>query len=69
MDNNNIPDIRPNWHEVNYDAKKIAPYTLEDPLTFLDGSKVTDENSWKKRRQEILGFRHSLSDERPVKRP
>ncbi len=56
MDNNNIPDIRPNWHEVNYDAQKIAPYTLEDPLTFLDGTKVTDENSWKKRRQEILGI-------------
>lgn len=51
-----IPDIRPNYHEVNYDAEKIAPYTLEDPLTFLDGSKVKNSEDWKKRRQEILSI-------------
>ena len=54
--NNQIPDIRPNWDEVNYDAEKIAPYTLEDPLTFLDGSKVKTAEDWKKRRKEILGI-------------
>ena len=39
----------------NYDESKIAPYTLEDPLTFLDGRKVTKEN-WAERRKEILGI-------------
>ena len=38
----------------NYDKAKIVPYTLEDPLTFLDGRKVTREN-WAARRKEILG--------------
>ena len=41
--------------EPNYDKAKIAPYTLEDPLTFLDGRKVTKEN-WSARRKEILGI-------------
>ena len=27
-------------HNANYDKSKIAPYTLEDPLTFVDGRKV-----------------------------
>ena len=40
--------------EPNYDEKKIAPYELEDPLTFLDGRKVTKE-TWSQRRREILG--------------
>ena len=40
---------------VNYDKTKIAPYTLEDPLTFLDGSGVT-KATWAKRRREILGI-------------
>ena len=39
----------------NYDESKIAPYALEDPLTFLDGRKVTKEN-WAERRREILGI-------------
>ena len=25
---------------VNYDKSRIAPYTLEEPLTFVDGRKV-----------------------------
>lgn len=37
----------------NYDRSKIAPYTLEDPLAFLDGRKVMKE-SWPLRRKEIL---------------
>ena len=39
----------------NYDKTKIAPYTLEDPLQFLDGRKVTAAN-WPERRKEILGI-------------
>ena len=42
-------------HHPNYDAAKIPPYALEDPLTFLDGRKVTKEN-WPERRREILGI-------------
>ena len=41
--------------EPNYDEAKIAPYELEDPLTFLDGRKVTKAN-WAERRREILGI-------------
>ena len=42
-------------HEANYDESKVALYTLEDPLTFLDGRKVTKE-TWAERRKEILGI-------------
>jgi hypothetical protein len=42
-------------HNPNYDKSKIHPYTLEDPLTFLDGRKVTAAN-WPERRKEILGI-------------
>ena len=41
--------------EANYDESKVAPYTLEDPLTFLDGRKATKE-TWAERRKEILGI-------------
>ena len=41
--------------EANYDEAKVAPYTLEDPLTFLDGRKATKE-TWAERRKEILGI-------------
>ena len=41
--------------EPNYDESKVGPYTLEDPLTFVDGRKVTKEN-WAERRKEILGI-------------
>jgi len=40
---------------VNYDETKVGTYTLPDPLTLLNGKKVTDANTWmKKRRPEIL---------------
>ena len=38
----------------NYDKSLIGPYTLEDPLEFLDGSKVRNAADWKRRRLEIL---------------
>ena len=40
--------------EVNYDKSRIAPYTLEDPLTFFDGTKVKNASDWQRRRKEIL---------------
>lgn len=38
----------------NYDESKVAPYTLEDPLTFADGRKVTSPDQWPARRAEIV---------------
>ena len=38
----------------NYDEAKIAPYTLEDPLTFADGRKVVTKADWVARRKEIV---------------
>ncbi len=46
--------IRPDYDSPNYDVNNIAPYILEDPLTFVDGSKVKNEKDWRNRRQEIL---------------
>lgn len=40
--------------EPNYDEAKVAPYTLEDPLTFADGTKLTDVSQWPARRSEIV---------------
>ena len=41
--------------EVNYDESRVAPYALEDPLTFADGRKVKSATDWESRRNEILG--------------
>ena len=40
--------------EPNYDETKVAPYVLEDPLTFADGTKLTDVSQWPARRAEIV---------------
>ena len=47
---------RPDYWKPNYDKSKIAPYTLEDPLTFVDGTKVASPADWARRRCEILGI-------------
>ena len=39
--------------EVNYDESKVGPYTLEDPLRFVNGKKVKNLKDWELRRQEI----------------
>ncbi|MEK7397151.1 MAG: acetylxylan esterase [Candidatus Poribacteria bacterium] len=40
---------------INYDESKVPTYTLPDPLTMQDGTKVTDAKTWKeKRRPELL---------------
>ncbi|MDD4101927.1 MAG: alpha/beta hydrolase [Kiritimatiellae bacterium] len=41
---------------ANYDESKIAPYTLPDPLTFADGTKLTAPEQWPRRRDEILAL-------------
>lgn len=38
----------------NYDKSKIPSYTLEDPLTFVNGRKVRNAKDWEARRAEIL---------------
>ena len=43
-----------NAREPNYDESKVAPYSLEDPLTFADGRKLRDASEWPARRKEIL---------------
>ena len=50
----NCNPIRPDYDQPNYDAAKIAPYTLEDPLAFFDGSKLKSTEDWPRRRREIL---------------
>ena len=65
-----VPDIRPDWDKPNYDAEKIAPYTLEDPLVFLDGRRVTTPAEWEARRREILGiFAHEMFGVEPPQPP
>jgi len=36
-----------------YDEAKVPKYTLPDPLTAVDGTKVTDAKAWRARRAEI----------------
>lgn len=63
-----IPPVRENYFEANYDKTNIAPYTLEDPLTFLDGSKVKNPADMARRRKEILGIfaKEMFGQEPPV---
>jgi len=54
--------------EVNYDESKVGPYTLEDPLQFVNGKKVRNLGDWQKRRQEILGiFQSEMFGQMPPK--
>ena len=46
---------------VNYDESAVAPYTLEDPLVFANGKKVSSRAQWAARRAEILDiFQHEM---------
>jgi hypothetical protein len=38
----------------NYDEAKVAPYSLEDPLVFADGTRLTSRDQWPARRAEIV---------------
>jgi len=40
--------------QTNYDESKVPRYTLPDPLTMADGTKVTAARAWPARRAEIL---------------
>ncbi len=54
---------------TNSDESKVRPYTLPDPLTFNDGTKVTDAKTWvEKRRPELLDlFRANMHGHSPAK--
>ena len=41
---------------ANFDRSRISPYTLEDPLVFVDGRRVNTPAQWEHRRQEILSI-------------
>ncbi len=42
-------------HATNYDETNVGAYTLPDPLVCVDGSRVTNAETWtQKRRAEIL---------------
>ena len=40
--------------EFNYDEGKVPQFDLPDPLTMLDGAKVTQRSHWPARRQELV---------------
>ena len=43
--------------EANYDESSVPPYTLPDPLSLPDGSRVTDAATWARlRRPQILAL-------------
>ena len=55
-----------NARAPNYDESKVAPYALEDPLTFADGRKLRDASEWPTRRKEILEiFAREMYGEEP----
>ena len=49
-----VAAVRAGARPPNYDESKVAPYTLEDPLSFADGRKLKDASEWPARRREIL---------------
>ena len=53
----------------NTDESKVAAFTLPDPLTCSDGTKVTDAQTWRlKRRPEILElFRANMQGRSPAR--
>lgn len=42
--------------EANYEESKVPEYTLPDPLTLADGSRVSSPSAWENRREQLLGF-------------
>lgn len=56
------------FNSVNYDEAKVAPYTLEDPLIFADGTPLKSAADWPKRRAEILAiFAREMYGQAPPK--
>lgn len=50
-----VKELSESRSDIIYDEEKVPQYTLPDPLVMLDGSKVTEAETWQaKRRPEIL---------------
>ena len=65
MANQTLPEdiqpIRPDWDMPNYDESKVAPFTLESPVVFADGTPLRSRDEWPRRRKEILDiFAHEM---------
>ena len=44
-------------HGYNYDERKIAPYTIPDPLILQNGAPVKDSKTWTEwRRPELMAI-------------
>src|SRR5581483_5814307 len=51
---------------TNYDESRVGSYTLPDPLTFQNGTKVRSAKDWQRRRAEILRlFEENVFGRRP----
>ena len=57
--------------ETNYFEEEVPEYTLPDPLTMVDGTRVTDTQTWKsQRRAEILDlFQRHVYGRAPIDKP
>ena len=57
--------------ETNYDELKVPVYTLPDPLSMSDGTKVANAQTWEtRRRSEILElFRIHVYGRSPIDQP
>lgn len=49
----NLKAISEQSAKGNYDESKMPQYSLSDPLTFNNGSKVSSKKDWEKRRAEL----------------
>ena len=61
---------------AQYDESKVPKYTLPDPLTLLNGKKITDAQTWmQKRRPELIQlfetyvYGRGVDDMPPVEAP
>ena len=57
--------------ETNYVEDKVPEYTLPNPLIMVDGTRVTDAQTWRsQRRPEILDlFRTHVYGRSPIEKP
>src|SRR5271165_338061 len=55
----------------NYDERKIAPYTIPDPLILENGDPVKDSKTWtQRRRPELMAiFEQQVYGKTPAERP
>jgi hypothetical protein len=66
-----VEELTKRRSEANYSEQRVPKYTLPNPLKLSDGSRVTDERTWRmKRRPEILElFRKYVYGRAPIARP